>query len=133
MLNCCGGFLQALKRKERDYEHEMERLARDKISLQQRLSTLKKDMLGKWDHLDWRSMIPDDLDVDLDMDGGNELPSHNRNGSGSHENHRVLNEDTNGCLDLKALPKNGTVLKKEMDESQRPLPLIVKACPRIGK
>jgi hypothetical protein len=46
----------------------MERLAREKIALQQRLSTLKKDMLGKWDHLDWRAMVPEDLDIDLEPD-----------------------------------------------------------------
>src|SRR5690348_7079677 len=33
----------------------MERLAREKITLQQRLSTLKKDMLGKWEHMEWRN------------------------------------------------------------------------------
>lgn len=47
----------------------MERLAREKIALQQRLSTLKKDMLGKWDHLDWRAIsVPEDLDIDLETD-----------------------------------------------------------------
>lgn len=46
----------------------MERLAREKIALQQRLSTLKKDMLGKWDHLDWRSMVPEELDMDIESD-----------------------------------------------------------------
>lgn len=46
----------------------MERLAREKIALQQRLSTLKKDMLGKWDHLDWRAIVPEDLDIDLEPD-----------------------------------------------------------------
>jgi len=44
----------------------MERLARDKIALQQRLQLMKKDMAGHWDQLDWR-MAPDG--VDLDMDG----------------------------------------------------------------
>jgi len=58
--------IQALKRKERELEHEMERLARDKIALQQRLQLMKKDMAGQWDQLDWR-MAPDG--VDLDMDG----------------------------------------------------------------
>lgn len=46
----------------------MERLAREKIALQQRLSTLKKDMLGKWDHLDWKAIVPEDLDIDLEPD-----------------------------------------------------------------
>jgi hypothetical protein len=62
--------IQALKRRERDYEYEMERLAREKITLQQRLSTLKKDVLGKWDHLDWRAVVPEDVDVDFDTSSG---------------------------------------------------------------
>lgn len=56
-------LFQSLKRKERDLEHEMERLARDKIALQQRLQLMKKDMAGQWDQLDWR-MAPDGVDLD---------------------------------------------------------------------
>ncbi|KAM6985534.1 MAX network transcriptional repressor b [Aplochiton taeniatus] len=37
-------YIQTLKRKEKEYEHEMERLAREKISTQQRLSELKKEL-----------------------------------------------------------------------------------------
>jgi hypothetical protein len=36
--------LQSLKRKEREYEHTMERLAREKIAAQQRLATLRKEV-----------------------------------------------------------------------------------------
>jgi hypothetical protein len=78
-------YIQTLKRKEREFEHEMERLAREKIALQQRLSTLKKDMLGKWDHLDWRAIVPEDLDIELEQDTvisvdyGNGRKSSNRN------------------------------------------------------
>lgn len=36
--------LQVLRRKERDCEHEMERLAREKIAAQQRLSALKREI-----------------------------------------------------------------------------------------
>lgn len=39
--------LQTLKRKEKEYEHEMERLAREKISTQQRLAELKNE-LSQW-------------------------------------------------------------------------------------
>lgn len=38
---------QTLKRKEKEYEHEMERLAREKISTQQRLAELKNE-LSQW-------------------------------------------------------------------------------------
>ncbi|KAJ8257157.1 hypothetical protein COCON_G00193090 [Conger conger] len=40
-------YIQTLKRKEKEYEHEMERLAREKISTQQRLVELKNE-LGQW-------------------------------------------------------------------------------------
>lgn len=39
--------LQSLKRKEKEYEHEMERLAREKIAMQQRLAELKHE-LSQW-------------------------------------------------------------------------------------
>lgn len=40
-------YIQTLKRKEKEYEHEMERLAREKISTQQRLAELKNE-LTQW-------------------------------------------------------------------------------------
>lgn len=52
-------LLQTLKRKERDYEHEMERLAREKISFQQRLSSLKKEISSQYDSVDFAALLPD--------------------------------------------------------------------------
>uniref|UniRef100_UPI00398F23A2 max-binding protein MNT n=1 Tax=Pristiophorus japonicus TaxID=55135 RepID=UPI00398F23A2 len=40
-------YIQTLKRKEKEYEHEMERLAREKIATQQRLTDLKNE-LSQW-------------------------------------------------------------------------------------
>ncbi|CAL8373265.1 unnamed protein product [Gadus morhua 'NCC'] len=40
-------YIQTLKRKEKEFEHEMERLAREKIATQQRLDELKNE-LGQW-------------------------------------------------------------------------------------
>ncbi|XP_044058126.1 max-binding protein MNT isoform X2 [Siniperca chuatsi] len=40
-------YIQTLKRKEKEYEHDMERLAREKIATQQRLSELKNE-LSQW-------------------------------------------------------------------------------------
>ncbi|XP_028320554.1 max-binding protein MNT isoform X2 [Gouania willdenowi] len=40
-------YIQTLKRKEKEYEHDMERLAREKIATQQRLAELKNE-LGQW-------------------------------------------------------------------------------------
>ncbi|XP_037631613.1 LOW QUALITY PROTEIN: max-binding protein MNT-like [Sebastes umbrosus] len=40
-------YIQTLKRKEKEYEHDMERLAREKIATQQRLTELKNE-LSQW-------------------------------------------------------------------------------------
>ncbi|KAM4797389.1 max-binding protein MNT isoform 2-T2 [Rhinophrynus dorsalis] len=40
-------YIQSLKRKEKEFEHEMERLAREKIATQQRLADLKNE-LSQW-------------------------------------------------------------------------------------
>lgn len=42
-------YIQTLKRKEKEYEHEMERLAREKIATQQRLAELKNDLSQRMD------------------------------------------------------------------------------------
>lgn len=49
---------QALRKKERDYEHEMERLAREKIASQQKLVALKKEFSAGWDHVDFNNIVP---------------------------------------------------------------------------
>lgn len=48
---------QALRKKERDYEHEMERLAREKIAAQQRLVALRKERNASWDPIDINSLL----------------------------------------------------------------------------
>ncbi|KAK5904655.1 hypothetical protein CesoFtcFv8_006192 [Champsocephalus esox] len=40
-------YIQTLKRKEKEYEHDMERLAREKIAMQHRLAELKNE-LSQW-------------------------------------------------------------------------------------
>lgn len=44
LLHCLCLHHKTLKRKEKEYEHEMERLAREKISTQQRLAELKNEL-----------------------------------------------------------------------------------------
>lgn len=48
-----------MKRKERELEHEMERLAREKISLQQRLAIVKKEITSHYDNVDFTKILPD--------------------------------------------------------------------------
>ncbi|KAF4516966.1 hypothetical protein B566_EDAN005567 [Ephemera danica] len=59
VLHSALRYIQSLKRKERDYEHEMERLAREKIACQQRLAALKKELSAQWDHIDFATLLPE--------------------------------------------------------------------------
>ncbi|XP_022182316.1 max-binding protein MNT-like isoform X4 [Myzus persicae] len=52
-------YIQVLRRRERELEHEMERLAREKIWAQQRHASLKKELAAKWDHIDFSKLLPD--------------------------------------------------------------------------
>lgn len=52
-------MLQVLRKRERDYEHEMENLAREKIAAQQRLLALKKELTATWDHIDFNTLLPE--------------------------------------------------------------------------
>lgn len=55
--------IQSLKRKERELEHEMERLARDKIAAQQKLAVLKKDISSHYDNIDFAKILPEVVPV----------------------------------------------------------------------
>ncbi|XP_015431246.1 PREDICTED: flocculation protein FLO11-like [Dufourea novaeangliae] len=59
ILHAAIRHIQTLRRKERDYEHEMERLAREKIAAQQRLLALKKELAATWDHIDFNTLLPE--------------------------------------------------------------------------
>ncbi|CAG9853527.1 unnamed protein product [Phyllotreta striolata] len=59
ILHSALRYIQALKRKERELEHEMERLAREKISAQQRLAVLKKDIMSHYDNIDFSKILPE--------------------------------------------------------------------------
>ncbi|XP_054004372.1 uncharacterized protein LOC128890152 isoform X3 [Hylaeus anthracinus] len=59
ILHAAIRHIQTLRRKERDYEHEMERLAREKIAAQQKLLALKKELAATWDHIDFNTLLPE--------------------------------------------------------------------------
>ncbi|KAM9469199.1 max-binding protein MNT isoform 1-T1 [Clarias gariepinus] len=50
-------YIQTLKRKEKEYEHEMERLAREKISTQQRLAELKNELNQGMDMMEIEQLL----------------------------------------------------------------------------
>lgn len=118
------GCFQNLKRKEREYEHEMERLAREKISLQQKIASLKKDMLGKWDHVDWQAIVPDDVDIGIESSNGivsNAVTIENRRYSHNSESHN--------SIDVIQISKSESELDDSADAHQHhPLSLTVSNC-----
>lgn len=59
ILHSALRHIQILKRRERDLEHEMERLAREKIAAQQRLIILRKEIGSKFDGLDLSRLMID--------------------------------------------------------------------------
>ncbi|XP_077360799.1 max-binding protein MNT-like [Festucalex cinctus] len=60
-------YIQTLKRKEKEYEHEMERLAREKIATQQRLSELKKELSQRMDALEIERLIRQSVQAEDDQ------------------------------------------------------------------
>lgn len=66
ILHSALRFIQTLKRKERELEHEMERLAREKITAQQKLATLKKEMTAQCDGIDFGTLLPDVTDIKVE-------------------------------------------------------------------
>ncbi|XP_033207042.1 flocculation protein FLO11-like isoform X3 [Belonocnema kinseyi] len=60
ILHAAIRHIQGLRRKERDYDHEMERLAREKIAAQQRLDALRKELASTWDHIDFSTLLPEE-------------------------------------------------------------------------
>lgn len=66
ILHSALRFIQTLKRKERELEHELERLAREKIAAQQRLATLKKEMTAQCDGIDFGLLLPEYGDLKVE-------------------------------------------------------------------
>uniref|UniRef100_A0A1B6C2F8 Max-binding protein MNT n=1 Tax=Clastoptera arizonana TaxID=38151 RepID=A0A1B6C2F8_9HEMI len=64
ILHSAIRYIQVLKRKEREYEHQMEKLAREKIAYQQKLAALKKELTAQWEHIDFNTLLPESLDSD---------------------------------------------------------------------
>ncbi|KAI7800799.1 max-binding protein MNT [Triplophysa rosa] len=60
-------YIQTLKRKEKDYEHEMERLAREKIALQQRLAELKNELSQRLDVMEIDCVLRQTVQPDDDQ------------------------------------------------------------------
>lgn len=57
---CC---IDVLKRTERDFELEMEHLAREKIAYQQKLVVLKKEVAAQYEGVDFAALLSDSVPV----------------------------------------------------------------------
>lgn len=75
ILHSALRHIQSLRRKEREFEHEMERLAREKIAAQQKLVMLKKELSSQWDHIDFSTLLPESAHV-LEDPRSRDLVSH---------------------------------------------------------
>jgi len=128
--------IQTLKRKEREYEHEMERLAREKIALQQRLSMMKKDMAGKWEHSDWRTMIPDGVDLEMDRINCRRSPTSTETTLTLSPDRMLLENHRSSESSDSSSPASNHVSRHDIEyedsqsecDSQHPLSLTVNNC-----
>ncbi|XP_059611594.1 uncharacterized protein LOC132258333 isoform X2 [Phlebotomus argentipes] len=59
ILSAAIRYIQTLKRKERELEHEMERLAKEKISSQQRIIVLKRELSSQYENIDFSAILPE--------------------------------------------------------------------------
>ncbi|XP_055703142.1 uncharacterized protein LOC129801810 isoform X2 [Phlebotomus papatasi] len=59
ILSAAIRYIQTLKRKERELEHEMERLAKEKISSQQRIIVLKRELSSQYENIDFSTILPE--------------------------------------------------------------------------
>ncbi|XP_056139261.1 max-binding protein MNT isoform X2 [Lampris incognitus] len=89
-------YIQTLKRKEKEYEHEMERLAREKIATQQRLAELKND-LSQW---------MDVLEIDRVLRQTVQPEEDQASTSTASEGEDIMDDD----LDDETVPKTPTAL-----------------------
>ncbi|GJQ75382.1 hypothetical protein Trydic_g23558 [Trypoxylus dichotomus] len=58
ILHSAIRYINSLKKKEREMEHEMEQLARQKIAHQQKIAVLKKDVVG-YEGMDFATLLPE--------------------------------------------------------------------------
>lgn len=57
ILHSANKFIQFLKKRERELEHEMERLAREKIAYKQKLAVLRKEVPLQYDGIDFSNLL----------------------------------------------------------------------------
>ncbi|XP_051535920.1 max-binding protein MNT-like isoform X2 [Myxocyprinus asiaticus] len=110
-------YIQTLKRKEKDYEHEMERLAREKIALQQRLAELKNELSQQLDVIEIDRVVRQTVQPEDDQ-------ASTSTASEGEDNFDEENEDESLSASPTALPKVPPALQPELKKS-RPAPSLI--------
>ncbi|XP_042595497.1 max-binding protein MNT-like [Cyprinus carpio] len=106
-------YIQTLKRKEKDYEHEMERLAREKIALQQRLAELKNELSQRLDVIEIDRVLRQTVQPDDDQ----------ASTSTASEGEDNIDEDIEDEMPS-ALPKVPAALQQDLKKS-RPVSSLI--------
>ncbi|RXN07682.1 max-binding MNT-like protein [Labeo rohita] len=111
-------YIQTLKRKEKDYEHEMERLAREKIALQQRLAELKNELSQRLDVMEIDRVLRQTVQPDDDQ----------ASTSTASEGEDNIDEDIEGETPS-ALPKVPAALQPDLKKPRPASSLITQPIP----
>ncbi|XP_060114970.1 max-binding protein MNT [Heteronotia binoei] len=102
-------YIQTLKRKEKEYEHEMERLAREKIATQQRLEELKNELSQRMDITEIERIIRQTVQPEDDQ----------ASTSTASEGEDNIDEDMEEDQPVNSLPK---LAHRQHSELLKPLP-----------
>ncbi|XP_015277397.1 PREDICTED: max-binding protein MNT [Gekko japonicus] len=102
-------YIQTLKRKEKEYEHEMERLAREKIATQQRLEELKNELSQRMDITEIERIIRQMVQPEDDQ----------ASTSTASEGEDNIDEDMEDDRPVNSLPK---LAHRQHSELLKPLP-----------
>ncbi|XP_053692223.1 mucin-5AC-like isoform X2 [Sabethes cyaneus] len=95
ILHAAIRHIQLLKRREREYEHEMERLAKEKIAAQNRILVLKREM-SQWGDVDFSRLATDTSTTEALPNGASSSSSGGGTSSSVLLSDRDLLNDTPG-------------------------------------
>ncbi|XP_014483638.1 PREDICTED: A-agglutinin anchorage subunit-like isoform X2 [Dinoponera quadriceps] len=90
ILHAANQFIQALTKKDLDNQRELQRLAEEKIALEQRLEMLKQEAMSIWEHLDFSH-----IDALLSRTGAGDIMV-------------IRNVSENPDVEITGLPQGGT-------------------------
>lgn len=136
ILHSALRHIQQLRRKERDLEHEMERLAREKIAAQQRLVALKKEISTHYDIVDFSKILPEVITASPSATCTNNIAVADTLSNASEELLKDVRENSNN--DVSSLPvstnstiSNSDLVQESMESTNKSdqlnIPILAKA------